>query len=180
MESWKRVVGFDNYEVSNLGRVRSVSHLSHIVNRWSQCVPMFVTGRVLKPGVDKLGYQRVSLSKDGKYYYRLVHRLVAIAFVPNPDNLPEVNHLGKTSDCRAVKLEWRTHSGNLQHASKCGKFGEDAGVYLERRRGHWVARYWSGGRHRRGGHHTYVGSFPTKHEALAARRKAVKALPEVI
>jgi hypothetical protein len=175
MENWKRIEGFANYEVSDLGRVRSVSHPSHIINRWGQRMPMFVTGRVLKPGTINRGkgYLFVSLSKDGKYFYRLVHRLVAKAFIPNPNNLPEVNHLGKTVDCRAVKLEWRSRGGNMQDAVKTAKFGKYAGVYFETRRKHWVARYW----HNK---HVYVGSFPTKREALEARRAAVAALPEVL
>ena len=122
----------------------------------------------------------MSLSKGDKQLTKLVHRLVAEAFIPNPLSLPEVNHKGSTRDCRAHMLEWRSRVGNMQHASKNEKFGKNAGVYLEKRRGHWVARMWSGGRHGHGGHCTYIGSFPTKREALAARRAAVKALPEVL
>ena len=160
--------------MSDLGRIRRLTF-------GSNSSPV---GTVLKPSTDVHGYKRVCLypktRKGRNGYNKLVHRLVAIAFIPNPNSLPTVNHLGATGDNRATKLEWRTQFGNLQHASKNEKFGKNAGVYLEKRRGHWVARLWSGGRHKHGGHWTYIGSFPTKCEALAARRAAVEALPEVL
>jgi hypothetical protein len=58
----------------------------------------------------------VKLKKDGKWYYRRVHRLVAEAFIPNPENLPQVNHKnGDKTDCSVFNLEWCTNKDNTQH-----------------------------------------------------------------
>lgn len=78
-EEWRPVIGFeDRYEVSNLGNVRSI----------------FRYKKILKPWYDKDGYSRVHLiSKDGKRKHFSIHRLVAINFIPNPNNLPQVNHI---------------------------------------------------------------------------------------
>ena len=74
---------------------------------------------VIKGKVDAHGYIRVTLTKDGKAKQYLVHRLVAQHFVPNPDNLPQVNHInGIKADNRAQNLEWVTAKENKQHAYK--------------------------------------------------------------
>lgn len=167
VEKWKEVTGFTDYEVSDLGRVRRLTF-------GSNSSPV---GTVLKPSTDVHGYKRVCLypkTRQGRNgHNKLVHRLVAIAFIPNPNNLPEVNHKSSTRNNRATKLEWRSKGGNMQHAVQTEKFGKYAGVYLEKRRNHWVARYWQG-------KHVYVGSYPNKHAALRARRAAVKNLKEVV
>lgn len=80
-EIWKDVVGYEGlYEVSNLGRVRSLNYL-----RTGQT-------RILKSHMDRKGYLGVALCKNGKATYKLVHRLVAMAFIPNPMNFPMINH----------------------------------------------------------------------------------------
>lgn len=88
-EYWKPVVGYENlYEVSNLGRIRSF-------DRWVKSKNGSIRicrGRILKPGTDKRGYLYVVLCKNNKQKTYKVHRLVAEAFLPNPDNLPQVNH----------------------------------------------------------------------------------------
>ena len=64
-------------------------------------------------------YQRLTLSNQGKTTYLYVHRLVAEAFIPNPNNLPEVNHIdGNTQNNSVSNLEWCTHQQNVQHAFK--------------------------------------------------------------
>lgn len=84
------------YEVSSLGKVRNIQ-----------------TGKMLQPYDDGNGYLRVKLDRDN---CRL-HILVAVAFIPNPDNKPVVNHKkGKKHDCRASQLEWCTIAENTQHA----------------------------------------------------------------
>jgi hypothetical protein len=67
----------------------------------------------------------------GKCHFKLVHVLVAKAFIPNPLNLPEVNHLGKSDDCRANMLEWRTKLGNVQHSVATERKGT-GGVSFEK------------------------------------------------
>ena len=73
--------------------------------------------RIIRPSLDKNGYRRVSLSVNGKTYYRRMCRLVAISFIPNPEDKPQVNHKNgiKADDC-AENLEWCTVGENINHA----------------------------------------------------------------
>ena len=75
--------------------------------------------RKLKPYNNGYGYMLVDMRKNGKRYMRLVHRLVADAFLPNPDNLPQINHIdGNNSNNKLSNLEWCTCSENQYHAFK--------------------------------------------------------------
>ena len=127
MEQWKVIEDFEDYEVSDLGRVRRV--VPDSLKR--PC-------KVLKPNQINKGYLQVGLYKKGKVYPRLVHVLVAKAFIPNPKGLPQVNHLGDNGDCRAEKLEWRTEQGNMQHAVNTGKKHGD-GVSFTKKNKKWRA-----------------------------------------
>ena len=79
-EIWKDIEGYPNYMVSNMGRVKSLNY--HRTGR----------EKILKPHKKRDGYLEVCLFKNGKRKYCLVHRLVAEAFIPNPNNLPFINH----------------------------------------------------------------------------------------
>jgi hypothetical protein len=123
-EIWKEIAGYDGrYLVSNLGRIESVFDKKGNKRR-----PRLF----LKPNVGKLGYNRVHFyPKDGKRPLFLVHRIVAEAFIPNPENKRTVNHKnGNKSDNRVDNLEWMTHAENQQHAYSSGivkrRFGEAA------------------------------------------------------
>lgn len=114
-EEWRPVKDYEGrYEVSNLGRVRSLDHKAErIINGVHNDID--VKGRLLTPRIIRKGYLRVCLSKHDY----LVHRLVANAFVPNPDNLPQVNHIDedKTNN-RADNLEWVTNKENSDHGTR--------------------------------------------------------------
>ena len=105
-EEWRKVEGYDNYEVSSLGRVRR--------NRADNGKTIFIGTK------ESDGYIRVGLTKEGKCRKFKMHRLVAFAFITNPDpiNKIEVNHLGEKDDNRACMLEWVTPQENSIHGSK--------------------------------------------------------------
>lgn len=112
-EIWKSISGYEGlYEVSNLGNVRSIDRV--VQSRWGDCK---IKGRTLKPGITKQGYFIVVLSKSGVMTALRKGRLVALAFIPNPENKPEVNHKkGIKTDDRVSALEWSTSSENIIHA----------------------------------------------------------------
>ena len=100
-EEW-RVIDFTNnkYSVSSEGRIRN--------NR---------TGNILKPSIHKRGYLKINLDVDGKRYSKSMHRLIALTFIPNPENKAEVNHInGIHDDNRVVNLEWVTPEENIRHS----------------------------------------------------------------
>lgn len=115
MTSWKPIVGYEGlYEVSDSGDVRSVDRVekSDVWNLRTR------KGRLLRKQTKRSGYDSVNLYKGGHMKTYLVHRLVASAFVPNPNpGLTEVNHKnGNRTDNAASNLEWITHSENVAHS----------------------------------------------------------------
>jgi len=113
-EEWKDIEGYEGfYQVSNLGRVKS---LARVVMR-SDGKPNPVNEKILKYGIIK-GYCAVVLCKDRKKKMYKVHRLVAIAFLSNPHNLPEVNHKDENKKNNCVdNLEWCTSLYNINYGS---------------------------------------------------------------
>lgn len=107
MEIWKDIPNYEElYQVSNLGRVQSL-HYRHS----DKTV-------ILSAGNCK-GYLRVPLSKNGKTVLHHIHRLVAEAFIPNPDNLPEVNHIDENKSNNCVEnLEWCNHRYNSRYGTR--------------------------------------------------------------
>ena len=125
-EIWKDVKGFEGfYQVSNLGRVRSLDRISVSENRSAQKIK----GTIKKVKVGKNGYYMVMFYKDSKYKCAYVHRLVAQAFIPNPDNLPQVNHKDeiRTNNC-VDNLEWCD-----------SKYNNNYGTKIDRLMGHYVS-----------------------------------------
>ena len=124
MEIWKPVKHFENlYEVSNIGRVKSKNRLvsnQYDISTDSYNLSKLIKGKILVGSIGKHGYRNVCLvNEKGVKQYELVHRLVAKAFIPNPDELPCVNHKnGRKLDNRANNLEWVTYSENTNHAYK--------------------------------------------------------------
>ena len=110
-EIWKDIKGYEGlYQISNLGQVKS---LARPINNFNQCCNK---DKLLKGGI-KRGYRQVILLKDKKRKYASVHRLVAEAFLPNPDKKPQVNHIdGNKKNNRLDNLEWVTASENMKHS----------------------------------------------------------------
>lgn len=110
-EIWKDVVGYEGlYQVSNIGRVRSINF------KGSGCT------RIRKQDISNNGYARVDLWKDRNGKHFLVHRLVASAFIPNDNNLPEVNHKNECQlDNRVENLEWCDRRYNLCYGTRVRK-----------------------------------------------------------
>lgn len=113
MEIFVDIKSNPNYQISNEGKVWSKFRCKH-----------------MKTFYDRDGYLRVGLyDRNGKGRIELVHRLVAIAFIDNPDRLPEVNHKNHIrDDNRAENLEWVSHKGNcvkMQKVHKVGKFNNN-------------------------------------------------------
>lgn len=119
-EIWKSLKGIvelgDYYEVSNLGRVRSIDRKVNSRNG-----KRLVKGKILKQQVDKYGYMRVHCYMNNKSKQYQVHRLVALSFISNPDNKPQVNHKdGNKQNNRVDNLEWSTNKENVKHAFSIG------------------------------------------------------------
>lgn len=122
MEEWRTIEGTDGrYEVSNTGKVRSNNYLGH--------------GKTveLKQNKDRGEYHTVYLYFEGKRKFKQVHRLVAQAFIPNPEEKPQVNHQdGNKSNNNVSNLEWNTKKENSQHAARTGLWDKQLQGFADR------------------------------------------------
>ena len=111
MEEWKDIKGFEGlYQISNYGRIKS----------------FYGKEKILNGGTDRDGYKIIKLVKNKKYYPKKIHRLVAEAFLPNPYNLPEINHKDEIPCNNKVEnLEWCTHKYNLNYGNHNKKLSEN-------------------------------------------------------
>jgi len=102
MEIWKDVLGYEGiYKVSSIGRIKSLK---------------FGKEKILKPVLNSKKYPMVNLLKDNPRKNFLIHRLLGVAFIPNPENKCDINHInGIKNDNRIENLEWCTRSENLYH-----------------------------------------------------------------
>lgn len=134
------IKGFPNYIIDDTGLVYSVCH-----------------GKIRKVALFRKsnGYISVCLCKNNKKYTKYVHRLVAEAFVPNPDNKPCVNHInGIKNDNRSINLEWCTYVENMRHSvdvlghrgpwvGKYGKYHPTSKIVLQIKNGKIIAEFFS-------------------------------------
>lgn len=131
MEEWKNVVGFEEYyKVSSTGRIIRKERLAEVKTNNRKQYNVHIEEKELEFLYDKDGYLKTAFRVNGQRYYRRVHRIVAMAFIPNPENKPVVNHKnGIKDDNRVDNLEWATVSENTQHGfDVLGRIGQNGGM----------------------------------------------------
>lgn len=140
METWKDIIGFEGlYQVSDTGKVKSMKRKSMNAGSYNGFVS--VQERELKQTINRLGYHVLTLFKDGCRHFRIVHRLVAEAFLENKKKYKEVNHkdLDKSNN-HVSNLEWCDRSYNINHSyTKRYKSSIYKGVSYSEERKSWVA-----------------------------------------
>ena len=108
-KQWYEIKEFPNYEITKDGNIRNKN-----------------TKKIRKISRGKMGYPVISLIKDGKMYLRTIHVIMARQFIPNPDNLPQVNHKdGNKGNYALSNLEWVTERENMIHARMTGLHKSD-------------------------------------------------------
>ena len=107
MEEWRDIKGYENkYQISNYGNVKSLNY-----HRSGE-------SKLMSPVLKKTGYYQINLYLNGKYESKMIHKLVAEAFLENSDNLEVVNHIdGDKTNNHVSNLEWCTISQNTWHAT---------------------------------------------------------------
>ena len=118
-DEWRFIPGMGNiYQASIHGEIRSVDRVNTFMH-YGSVASRIQKGRVLSQQISKDGYLHCMISIDGIAMLKSVHRLVALAFIPNPDNKPDVNHIdGNKTNNEVTNLEWVTKSENMQHAKQ--------------------------------------------------------------
>ena len=146
-EGWRPIKDFENYFISSEGRIIKTA-----------------TGKILKQHENHKGYLIVQLSNKGQKKNFRVHRLVAQTYIPNPDNLPEVDHInGDRQDNRVENLRWVTGSANTRNREVCRQSGSRYnGVIAHPKTGNFIASIW----HNR--KTVYLGTFTEETKAALA------------
>lgn len=123
MEIWEDIIGYAGlYQISDLGNVKSLDRWIYGRGRKKK---QLRHGIIMKPKTDRYGYLSIQLMKEDIRRHITVHRLVALSFIPNPENKPQVNHIdGNKKNNKVYNLEWNTPKENVTHAYKIGKGGD--------------------------------------------------------
>ena len=119
-EIWKAISGYEGYEISSLGRVKSLDRLVKTDKGLRK-----VNERILKQKTSSTKYLRVCVSKNSNSKFLSVHRLVAQQFIENPENKPQVNHIDfNRANNNLSNLEWTTAQENMDHSVKAGRYNK--------------------------------------------------------
>jgi len=164
-EIWKDVVGFEGFcMVSNIGRVKSLDRYYDSKRGCTRKVSSHLYGIRVEKGYDRVGI----CDEFGQKSYA-VHRLVAEAFIPNPDNKPHVNHINSIrNDNRVENLEWVNHSENVTHGlvSKSSKTSIYSGVSFISKEKKWKASITINKKQ------VYLGIFGSETDAALAYKQS--------
>lgn len=152
-ENWKNIEDYENYSVSNFGRVRNDD-----------------TDRILKSRINNHGYKYVNLYTNGKSKTLTVHKLVANSFIENPENKLCIDHKNRnTLDNYLSNLRWATRSENMQNKSKMkNNTSGFIGVSFCKRSNKWVAYYTLNSKRK------HIGYYETKELASEAYQAKIK------
>ncbi len=160
VETYKKIEGFENYSVSDYGNVRNND-----------------TGRILKAGLNSGGYLSSNLCLYKKPHNKNIHRLVAQAFLPNPENKPQVDHIDNNKSNNNINnLRWATNSQNQQNTTICknNRSGTKGVRWIEETQ-KWRARIMVNGKD------IHLGYFVNKDDAINIRaQKAQNEFGEYI
>lgn len=170
MEEWRDISGYEgNYQVSNLGRVKSLPR-SVFMSNYNRYI--ITTEKILNHNIGNVGYPRVSLYKNQKGRQFCVHSLVADAFIPKSEGGSDVNHIdGNKQNPILTNLERVSRRENTCHGLLNRSVNKKIGVvFLQRpqRRDKWKATIWITGKG-----HKHLGQFNTQEEATAAYQRAL-------
>jgi hypothetical protein len=148
MEEYRTIVGYENYEVSNFGNVKTIKF-----------------NRILKAGIDGGKYYMVYLSIDGKKTNKRIHKLVTQTFLENPDNKPCVDHIdGNKLNNNVSNLRYATHSENSQNCKiRTDNTSGSKGVSFNKASNKWTAQI------KIDGISIHLGLFENKEDAIQAR-----------
>lgn len=165
IEEWKDIIGYEGYyQISNLGRVKRIEGVVMAERTYGK-IKYTYKEKILKCTIVKEGYHISGISINKKQKNFLTHRLVAIHFIPNPHNKPQVNHIdGNKLNNSIENLEWVSNRENNCHLSKSKKkTSQFIGVYFDRNK--WRSNINCKSKN------IYLGAFDTEEEAYQARVK---------
>lgn len=127
-EIWKDIPNYEGlYQASNFGRIRSLDKVikNRGKNQYGSTFDIIKKGKILKQRLNKGGYLKVYLIKEGKSKTFIAHRLIALTFIPNPNNYKIVNHKDENKTNNNIdNLEWCTQSYNINYGSRNEKAAE--------------------------------------------------------